>query len=79
MAVSGKCDQKFAKVKEEFERSFAERGEVGASVCLSVNGETAVDLWGGLANPETGIRGRKIPFPSCFRAPRRPSRCARTS
>lgn len=53
MAVSGKCDPKFAKVKEEFERSFAERGEVGASVCLSVNGETAVDLWGGMANPET--------------------------
>ena len=53
MAVSGKCDPKFAKVKEEFERNFAERGEVGASVCLSVNGETAVDLWGGMANPET--------------------------
>ena len=54
MAVQGKCDPKFAKVKEEFERSFAERGEVGASVCLSVDGQTAVDLWGGMANPETG-------------------------
>lgn len=54
MAVSGKCDPKFAKVKEEFEKNFAARGEVGASVCLSVNGETAVDLWGGMANPETG-------------------------
>ena len=51
--VQGKCDPKFAKVKEAFERNFAERGEVGASVCLSVNGETAVDLWGGMANPET--------------------------
>jgi CubicO group peptidase (beta-lactamase class C family) len=54
MAVRGKCDPKFAKVKEELERNLAERGEVGASVCLSVNGETAVDLWGGMANPETG-------------------------
>ena len=53
MAVGGKCDPKFAKVKEEFERNLAARGEVGASVCLSVNGETAVDLWGGMANPET--------------------------
>jgi len=52
-AVQGKCDPKFAKVKEAFERNLAERGEVGASVCLSVNGETAVDLWGGLANAET--------------------------
>jgi CubicO group peptidase (beta-lactamase class C family) len=53
-SVQGKCDPKFAKVKEELERNLAERGEVGASVCLSVNGETAVDIWGGMANPETG-------------------------
>ena len=52
--VKGSCDPKFAELKEAFERNFAERGEVGASVCLSVNGETLVDLWGGKANPETG-------------------------
>lgn len=53
-SVRGSCSPAFAAVKEEFERNFAERGEVGASVCLSVNGETVVDLWGGMANPETG-------------------------
>ena len=42
--VKGKCDSKFGALKEEFERNFKERGEVGASVCLSVNGETLVDL-----------------------------------
>ena len=52
-SVQGKCDPKFAKVREEFERNFTARGEVGASVCLSVDGEVAVDLWGGMANPET--------------------------
>ena len=52
--VNGTCDPKFAAVKAEFEKSFAERGEVGASVCLSVHGETAVDLWGGIADPATG-------------------------
>lgn len=52
-SVQGKCDPKFAKVREEFERNFAARGEVGASVCLSVDGQTVVDLWGGMANPET--------------------------
>ena len=35
--VQGFCDPKFAIVKEEFERNFAEREEVGASVCLSLN------------------------------------------
>lgn len=52
--VKGSCDPKFAELQEEFERNFAERGESGASVCLSVNGETMVDLWGGVADRETG-------------------------
>ena len=51
--VHGTCDPRFEEVKRELEKNLAERGEVGASVCLSVNGETLVDLWGGMANPET--------------------------
>lgn len=41
------CADEFAEVRDEFERNFAERGEVGASVCVTVDGETVVDLWGG--------------------------------
>jgi CubicO group peptidase (beta-lactamase class C family) len=51
--VEGSCDSRFAEVREEFERSFAERGELGASVCVTVDGETVVDLWGGVADPQT--------------------------
>ncbi|MEO0550086.1 MAG: serine hydrolase domain-containing protein [Pseudomonadota bacterium] len=51
--VSGQCDPKFSELKEEFERNFAERGESGASVCLSVGGETLVDLWGGVVDQTT--------------------------
>ena len=47
---------RFARVREEFERNFAERGEVGASVCVTVDGETVVDLWGGTADPAAGRR-----------------------
>ena len=47
MDVQGRCDERFAEVAEEFERNFAERGEVGASVAVTVAGETVVDLWGG--------------------------------
>ena len=53
-AVTGQCDPAFAELKSEFERNFSDRGESGASVCLSVNGETMVDLWGGVADPEAG-------------------------
>ncbi|HVX30727.1 MAG TPA: serine hydrolase domain-containing protein, partial [Nitrolancea sp.] len=54
MEIHGVCDPKFAEVRAEFERNFSERGDVGASVCVVVEGETVVDLWGGLADPDTG-------------------------
>ena len=48
--VSGECDARFSVVREEFIRNFTERGEVGASVCIVVNGDTVVDLAGGWAD-----------------------------
>jgi CubicO group peptidase (beta-lactamase class C family) len=48
--IQGFYDPRFARVAEEFERNFRERGEVGGSVCLSLEGRTLVDLWGGLAS-----------------------------
>src|SRR3954468_3336851 len=52
--ISGSCAPGFERVRDEFERNFAERCEVGASVCITVEGETVVDLWGGTADPATG-------------------------
>src|ERR671910_138622 len=54
MSFDGSCDERFSRVRDEFERNFAERGEVGASVCVTVDGRTVVDLWGGVADPDTG-------------------------
>src|SRR2546428_10434331 len=51
--IAGFCDPRFERVAEEFERNFQQRGEVGASVCITLEGETMVDLWGGLSNPAT--------------------------
>jgi CubicO group peptidase (beta-lactamase class C family) len=50
MEVHGDCDARFAAVREEFARNLLERGEVGASVCVVVDGRTVVDLWGGVAD-----------------------------
>lgn len=52
--VSGSVDPKFAAVREAFEQNFEDRGEIGASVCLSVEGQTVVDLWGGTRDVKTG-------------------------
>jgi CubicO group peptidase (beta-lactamase class C family) len=48
--VTGTCDPRFARVKEEFVRNFAERDEVGAAVCVMMDGTTVVDLAGGWAD-----------------------------
>ena len=54
LAIHGECDPAFQAVRDEFERNFTERGDLGASVCLIVEGETVVDLWGGLSDAGTG-------------------------
>jgi CubicO group peptidase (beta-lactamase class C family) len=54
LAVNGVCDPGFEPVRAEFERNFAERGEVGASVAVTLAGRTVVDLWGGVAEPASG-------------------------
>jgi CubicO group peptidase (beta-lactamase class C family) len=53
MGIAGTCETKFTAVKDAFERNFAQRGEVGASVCVTVDGETVVDLWGGTFDRDT--------------------------
>ena len=44
----------FERVAEAFNKNFDENGELGASVCLTVGGESVVDLWDGVADPKTG-------------------------
>ncbi len=45
--IQGYCHDRFAAVQEAFEANFKERGEVGASVAVTLEGEMVVDLWGG--------------------------------
>jgi CubicO group peptidase (beta-lactamase class C family) len=52
--IAGSCDAQFTGVLAEFRRNFEERNEVGASVAITHHGRTVVDLWGGLARPDTG-------------------------
>jgi CubicO group peptidase (beta-lactamase class C family) len=52
--TDGICKPGFERVAEAFQRNFDANGEIGASVCLTVGGETVVDLWGGIADQKTG-------------------------
>jgi CubicO group peptidase (beta-lactamase class C family) len=48
--ISGTCKPGFEPVRDAFAANFAERGEVGANVCVMVDGEVVVDLAGGWAD-----------------------------
>jgi len=44
--IGGSCDPRFAAVRDAFADNFA-KGDIGASVAVTVDGALAVDLWGG--------------------------------
>ena len=45
--IAGSYDPRFQSVYEAFVANFVNRDEVGASVCLNLEGHNVVDLWGG--------------------------------
>lgn len=51
--VEGFCAPGWVPLVDAFVANFADRAEVGASLCLTLAGETKVDIWGGYADPLT--------------------------
>ena len=47
VVVHGECDAAFAAVGDAFAANFAAGLELGASLCVEVDGRTVVDVWGG--------------------------------
>lgn len=52
IAINGFCDDKFLPFKDIFAQNFEEGLEIGASLCLTLEGEPIVDIWGGHADLE---------------------------
>jgi CubicO group peptidase (beta-lactamase class C family) len=50
-SVQGTVDPRFEGVRAAFEANLASGADVGAAVCVTQDGETLVDLWGGFADP----------------------------
>lgn len=59
MDIHGFTAAGFDGVTEAFARNFTERGEAGAAFAAYRHGELVVDLWGGLADPDTGAAWRR--------------------
>src|SRR5271165_132000 len=45
--LQGKCDERFGAVADALQRNVDSGAELGASIVLDLDGEIAVDLWGG--------------------------------
>jgi CubicO group peptidase (beta-lactamase class C family) len=52
--VEGTVAPGFEPVADQFIENFRSRGELGASLCVTVGGESRLDLWGGIADSKTG-------------------------
>ncbi|MEV4087293.1 serine hydrolase domain-containing protein [Nonomuraea fuscirosea] len=48
------CDPRFSRVREVFERNFADGEELGAAFAVYLDDEPVVDLWDGVADRHTG-------------------------
>lgn len=51
-ATQGTCRDDFEPVRRELERMLAAGEELGASICVTVDGEPVVDIWGGHTDTE---------------------------
>ncbi|SHN36561.1 serine hydrolase domain-containing protein [Actinacidiphila paucisporea] len=52
--IHGEVAAGFEPVREAFAANFSQHGDIGAAVCVYHHGRPVVDLWGGVADAETG-------------------------
>jgi CubicO group peptidase (beta-lactamase class C family) len=52
--IGGSVAPGFEEVRDEFERNFSRRGELGAACAAYHDGAKVVDLWGGIRDARTG-------------------------
>jgi CubicO group peptidase (beta-lactamase class C family) len=56
-AVDGFAAPTFAGVRDAFAENLERRGELGTALAVTLDGEPAVDLWGGVADRRPVVRG----------------------
>jgi CubicO group peptidase (beta-lactamase class C family) len=66
VTVNGSCAREFEHVRDEFEANFRNRNEIGAAVAVWVDGDLAVDLWGGSAEAVGGKPWQRDTLASIF-------------
>jgi CubicO group peptidase (beta-lactamase class C family) len=68
---NGRADDRFGAVADAFTRNFADFPELGAAVTVYAGGRKVVELWGGVADEQTGrpwTADTVVPVFSCAKA-----------
>lgn len=50
--VSGYCEPRFEKLRALLAENVGSGAELGASICVNINGKTVIDLWGGFTDQD---------------------------
>jgi CubicO group peptidase (beta-lactamase class C family) len=50
ISINGTCDARFEPVRQAFAENFEKRGDIGAAVAVTIDGNPVIDLWGGYAD-----------------------------
>ena len=56
--INGKCHEDFQEVVEVFAENYDKYSEIGSSLCVVVDGEITVDVWGCLLYTSPSPRDR---------------------
>jgi CubicO group peptidase (beta-lactamase class C family) len=51
--VQGHCDARFSKLRDLMQEFIASGQDIGASLCINIDGDNVVDIWGGYADIST--------------------------
>ena len=54
--LNGYCDSKFIRVRNALAQSIETGEEIGASLCVNIDGENVINLWGGWRDKEHSAR-----------------------
>jgi CubicO group peptidase (beta-lactamase class C family) len=66
--IFGRVESGFEKVKAAFANNFDQHGDVGAACAIYRNGQCVVDLWGGVADQDSGTPWREDTLQLVFSA-----------
>ncbi len=63
--MAGLCERRFSAVRDAFEANLGAGLEAGAACAVTIDGRVVVDLWGGIADVDSGRRWERDTLVDC--------------